>query len=688
MLVGVIIVYFPLPANPGDNTLLGLDYFQIHLHRIRFAQESLFSPHPHFPGWYPRELLGTPFWSNIQSFPLLPTRLMLLGWDPLSIYTIAVILAAVLAAVFTFLFARRLGLGPPAAALAGWTFACSGFYASRVMAGHLPLLEAYPALPLLLWLVERYRDAANSQRQPRALLTIGLACGCISLAGHPQIPIYAMATAAAYALVRLPRWSGVRVVAAMAAGAGLAAIVLWPMWLLIGRSTRVLDLDPASNDIAFPYRRLIAFFLPWMQGWPGAVLRVPQMPVVFGDDVFFWETVCYVGWLPLVAVAYLLIRAVVHRRIPCRPWIFIAVISALGLLLAFPAARAPFAHLPGTFLRSPSRLLYLTTLGLALAAGAAAQVIICHSISRRQFWLLAPLALVIALHLFDLGAHDRHFIRMVGARLDPSESDLKMAQFVADGRVAIDSGLPTPLNREVDDVGYFDSIALARPYQVLLELGGQSPRLNTQYIDGSDLSFRGLAACGAKLMATSKQRPSAPAPPGAPIRVYPVANPAPRVAFYPLSSTLMLDDGQIHQKLRDPKFDLSRWLLLPMKAADNVPALTATPSAPAGISFQRDLPDEMSIQVKNQSWGFVRLLEANDVGWHATLDGSATQIVAANGAFMAIALPPGSHTVRLAFVTPGVAVGRILSALSLVVLLGVSFVRFSRPTENPPTDRG
>jgi hypothetical protein len=31
----------------------------------------------------------------------------------------------------------------------------AGFFASRVMAGHLPLLEAYPALPQLLWLVDR-----------------------------------------------------------------------------------------------------------------------------------------------------------------------------------------------------------------------------------------------------------------------------------------------------------------------------------------------------------------------------------------------------------------------------------------------------------------------------------------------------------------------------------------------------
>jgi hypothetical protein len=76
--LAVLAVYFPMRTAPGDNTLQGGDYLQLHLFRIRFAQEALFGPHRHLPGWYPRELLGTPFWSDMQNFPLLPTRLVLL----------------------------------------------------------------------------------------------------------------------------------------------------------------------------------------------------------------------------------------------------------------------------------------------------------------------------------------------------------------------------------------------------------------------------------------------------------------------------------------------------------------------------------------------------------------------------------------------------------------------------------
>src|ERR1700721_3691398 len=75
MAAAVLAVYFPIQTSPGDNTMLGLDFGQLHLHRLEFVEAALFGPPPHLTGWSPRELLGTPFWSNIQNFPLLPTRL-------------------------------------------------------------------------------------------------------------------------------------------------------------------------------------------------------------------------------------------------------------------------------------------------------------------------------------------------------------------------------------------------------------------------------------------------------------------------------------------------------------------------------------------------------------------------------------------------------------------------------------
>src|SRR5438093_11576192 len=135
--LAVLAVYCPLDLLSGDRVLGGSDYFTLHIRRLQFAQDAIFGSRPSLPAWYPRELFGTPFWSNIQNFPFIPTRWPLLLVDPVFAYAVAVNLAALLAALFAYLFCRRVGLTRTAAASAGWTFACAGFFASRVMAGHL-----------------------------------------------------------------------------------------------------------------------------------------------------------------------------------------------------------------------------------------------------------------------------------------------------------------------------------------------------------------------------------------------------------------------------------------------------------------------------------------------------------------------------------------------------------------------
>jgi len=215
MSLAVVGIYWPPPAEP-DVVQIGLDYWQLHLRRMAFAREGLFGLARVLPTWYPRELLGTPFWSNIQNFPFIPTRLMvLLTMDPAGPYTYAtaVIVSAVLAALFTYLYLRKVGVGLTGAAAAGWTFACSGYYASRGAAGHLPLLEAYPALPLLLWIVESIVQAQERGEPLRGWVgAAAIGSTCVVLAGHPQLPVYAMSITSLYSLwrggVRRAVWVG------------------------------------------------------------------------------------------------------------------------------------------------------------------------------------------------------------------------------------------------------------------------------------------------------------------------------------------------------------------------------------------------------------------------------------------------------------------------------------------------
>src|SRR5215468_629069 len=112
MCMAVIATYFPV--NPEDfpagakPMLTAMDFMQLHSRRIRYAREALFGPAHYLPAWYTRELGGTPFWSNLQSFPMIPSRLATLllmpalQLSPEEVYAYAVQLAALLSAVFTF----------------------------------------------------------------------------------------------------------------------------------------------------------------------------------------------------------------------------------------------------------------------------------------------------------------------------------------------------------------------------------------------------------------------------------------------------------------------------------------------------------------------------------------------------------------------------------------------------------
>src|ERR1700677_839502 len=100
MIVLTEAVYLRPPILTGKMAMAGSDYLQLHKARMAFAEEALFGPGHTLPAWYPHELLGSPFAANLQSFPWIPTRLLLLLLNPDIAYAPGVAMAALLAALF------------------------------------------------------------------------------------------------------------------------------------------------------------------------------------------------------------------------------------------------------------------------------------------------------------------------------------------------------------------------------------------------------------------------------------------------------------------------------------------------------------------------------------------------------------------------------------------------------------
>jgi hypothetical protein len=679
MIVGVLCVYLP-PRGYGQQ-LVGADYSSLHKYRIQYAQEALFGEDPHLPGWYSRELMGSPFWSNIQSFPFVPTRLLLLFLPSDVAFQVGIVLAALLSAVFTYLYCRSRGMARHAAAAAGWTFACSGYFASRVLGGHLPLLEAYPALPLLLWLAETaiQKEAVHEGFRPR-LLALGLSALAVALCGHPQLPIYAFAATACYILYRDFGRRAAKRIAVLVLGGSAAAFCLWPMALLTRQSTRFLGLDAPTNDAVFPFARLKAFLFPWMDGWPSLVGRSPPTPFAgYPSRAYFWDTVCYVGILPIVAVLGLAAFAVARRhsgeRDRHRLWIFFAVAGAAALLTALPPLRSILGQIPCTILRSPARQTYITIFCLSLGFGALIHVLSTwRSPSPKARLAALAVALVcIGVQISDLSVHDHSFIRFMPLEQRDDVLYQAVQEAVGDQRVSVDRGLATAINRRFDDVGFFDSAILGRPYRAVMSLSGQRPGNNTQVWDGWQMNARALSYLGVKLVFTrGKYRGAKRYALKAPLPVYGIPNPSSRAAFFPRAAARFFDSDKIHGVLRRQSTDLRGIIMLPPDAEPEGFGRDPTDGRGSGsegdVIYRRESADRISCTVRAEREGYLRLLESWYQGFEARVDGKVAAIIVADDFAMAVHLPPGRHDVTFEYSTPGKWTGLTISIVSLALM--------------------
>jgi hypothetical protein len=389
-----------------------------------------------------------------------------------------------------------------------------------------------------------------------------------------------------------------------------------------------------------------------------------------------------------------LVMICARRYRPTRPGMFIACAGIVGLLLALPAMHDLLQYLPGTIVRSPARLVYFTLFALSFALGASIDYLL--TVGHGKIWVTAAVAVLLLAHGVDLGRHDRRFIRTC-AVIDDPDADQQIMGMIGNGRAAIDSGLLFSINRQVDDVGYFDSIALAKPYQALIDLADKPPKWNSQYLDGSDTNVRALQICAVRVMLTTRPMPGGSPSGAGHASVNPVAFPefvkgvrigAGRAEFFPLASVITADLPTIHEHLRDREYDLIHRLLIPTGSETPAPGAPIE-SLPTTVTYVRDNEDQMTISATVPQTGYLRIDEAWDPGWQATVDGKTVPLIAGDDVFLTLPLAPGYHKVQLEFSTPGFAVGCAISVVCLTLLIWTTRRRpRARADRSDPERRG
>lgn len=103
--------------------------------------------------------------------------------------------------------------------------------------------------------------------------------------------------------------------------------------------------------------------------------------------------------------------------------------------------------------------------------------------------------------------------------------------------------------------------------------------------------------------------------------------------------------------------------------AKDPPGGVVPPATPARIESETQTSVELEAVASRP--GRLVLLDTFYPGWHATVDGEATEIEPANAAFRAVEIPAGTHRVRFTYRPASVYVGGGLSVAALALLAGV-----------------
>ncbi|OLF16888.1 YfhO family protein [Actinophytocola xanthii] len=242
------------------------------------------------------------------------------------------VLETVVAVGGTFLFARRLGLGRPAAVVGGLVFATSAFMIAWT---GWPQSRTAAFIPVLLWAVERLVQ----RRRPTDAVLVCLATAAMLLGGFPAVTGYALAAAGAYLVLRLVaeyrgQWRRITALAgagaaAVGAAAGLAAFQLLPFGYFLSRSY-VWGREQAPTD-HIPFQALITAVAPWALGttYPGGEPHWAR-----GTQLV--EALSYVGAAALLLALVALAAARPARALlPRGVWAYLVSATGVVVLLGY-----------------------------------------------------------------------------------------------------------------------------------------------------------------------------------------------------------------------------------------------------------------------------------------------------------------------------------------------------------------
>ncbi|OGF61758.1 MAG: hypothetical protein A2Y62_09225 [Candidatus Fischerbacteria bacterium RBG_13_37_8] len=332
-----------------------------------------------FPLWLPHEFLGMPFLGLMHTGLLYPINLIshFLLPDALA-YNFSLLFHYLIAAFFTFLYARTIGCREIPSFIAGIVFCFSGFMIAHH--GHHQMQNAAALFPLILYLYEKARTSLHYKFS----LLAGITIACQILAGHMQISVYTLFILAVYTIFHL---------FFTMKETRLRFLILASIPVLIGLILSIPQLLSSLQLSRLSWREHIDYaFFTGLSLEPYQLIRL-VFPFILGGGAGipiwgpwqFSETMCYIGLLPL-AIAFLVALSQWKTNYHVKFWSTISLLSIFFMLGQFTPLYKIMFYLPGyNRFRVPARNILFLHFAIAILCAIGLSIILSNNEKAKQF---------------------------------------------------------------------------------------------------------------------------------------------------------------------------------------------------------------------------------------------------------------------------------------------------------------
>jgi hypothetical protein len=710
----------------------GYSWLIFAIDRIRHAQ---------LPGWDPFAFAGRSFVGEMQTSAFSPFNL-LLALVPFNrhglvypyAYNIYVALLHFLAACFLYLLARELKLSRFASLLAAVCFSCGGFV-SRV--GWPDMIQSCIWLPLIfLFLLRALRSTAS--HRPKALMyaaLCGLGIGLSVLGGRLHIVMMqaiVVVTAAAYyawrqyadeslGSVRSVEWrpAFAVVLVASAIGFGVGAVQLLPSVEYTPFVIRSLGPTAMAAGSVIPYKYLGDNILA-----PHGFLTL-LFPFGFNGNSGMGERLGpYMGVFPLLLVIIGIARN--WRNCWVRYFFFLALLSLFYAMGPFSGLHSfLYALVPRLWmLREASRLLYLTSFGMAILAGFGADTLLAAANDPegwRPFvkvftavvavfaaalaapllfdkpelnnWVSLSLVLVFlsyALFRYIIAGHSGSAVRFLIIAF--ILIDLTPFDWTARDKTGLDQS--GDYLKKLASCSSAVRFLKSQPGLFRVQVEGQEPpNIGDAY---GVLTTGGMGATGLYnnnrindrldlynveyLMKPAAASDPAPVYADPDWKIYRNANAFPhawlvhQVHFEPRRENIFLQVASFRGDFHETAL-VSQMLGEPVDPPSG---------QPENATFTSYGIDDMNVSVESHGRALLVLSENFFPGWRASVNGKSTRIYEVDGALRGVVVPDGRSMVAVWYSPWSLRLGWILSALTLALIVCILLLNRRSANAEPP----